>query len=487
MSSASLPYTRNALEDRNFRLLWGGQAVSLAGNGLFTVALPLEVLHLTGSPLDLALVVSGRTIPAVFLLLFAGTFVDRLSRRLVMVISDTVCGISVCLAAMVIIGGHARVWQLFMLTLVFGIAAAFFKPAATAIVRDILPRELFASASSLTSLSQSLGQYLFGPAVGGLAVVAVGAGWTFALDGLSFGVSAVCLLAMRNISEVRADGSRLLTGIAQGLRYCFSQRWLWCSLIAVGIANLSCVAPFVILEPLLVKQVFHAGPLWLGFMYAASGGGGALASLLAARRPAPVRKVAVMWKAWAGSGLSALCVGLSPFVWLSVVFAGVTWGLLTYGNIIWTPLLQRETPGDMLGRVSSIDWLFSLALIPLGTIAGGAAAAAIGVRLTVISSGAIAIATGSVLLIPGVTDPDRREVERLASLGQTEMPGQQRSARLTCLLRDRLWALRVSHFRQQRERAAAAIGVERGQALAQSWSGDQADPRRRRRRSMRAS
>jgi MFS transporter, DHA3 family, tetracycline resistance protein len=411
-----LPYTRNALEDRNFRLLWGGQAISLAGNGLFTVALPLEVLHLTGSPLDLALVVSGRTIPAVFLLLVGGTMVDRLSRRLVMLVSDSVCGISVCLAAIAIVGGHARVWQLFLLTLIFGIAAAFFRPAATAIVRDILPPGLLASASSLSALSQSLGQYLFGPAVGGLAVVAVGPGWTFAFDGLSFGVSAVCLLAMRNITEVRADGSRLWTGITQGVRYCYSQRWLWCSIVAVGIANFSCFAPFAILEPLLVRQVFHAGPVWLGLVYAASGCGGALASLFAARRPAPARKVAAIWAAWAGAGLSTLCVGLSPSIYLSAVFVGVTWALMSYGNIIWTPLLQRETPADMLGRVSSIDWLFSLALMPLGTIAGGAAVAAIGVRLTLISSGAIAAATGSVLLIPGVTSPDRREAERNAAL-----------------------------------------------------------------------
>lgn len=102
-------------------------------------------------------------------------------------------------------------------------------------------------------------------------------------------------------------------------------------------------------------------------------------------------------------------MGLVPWLWLATVFAGMTWGCSTYGNILWFPLLQQETPPDLLGRVSSVDWLFSLALSPLGPIAGAAVAAAIGVRLTLIAGGLVAAGTGTVLLIPGVTDPDRRD------------------------------------------------------------------------------
>lgn len=411
ISSESLACTKSALRNRDFALLWSGQAISLAGNGLFTVALPLEVLRLTNNPLDLAVIVSGRTIPAVFLMLFGGTLVDRLSRRTVMVVADTVCGVSVSLVSVVITVGGARLWQLFLLTVIFGSSAAFFKPASTAIVRDVLPPELFASASSLSSLSESLSLYLFGPLAGGIIVVVVGTGWAFGLDGLSFAVSVICLLAMRTAAETMAVKSRLLAGAMQGLRYCYSQRWLWWSMIAVGIANLACFAPFLILEPLLVRNVFHAGPVWLGVMYAASGGGGALASVFTARRPTPTRRVAAIWTAWAAAGVSTACVGLAPSIWISVVFAGITWGLVTYGNIIWTPLMQMETPRELLGRVSSIDWLFSLALIPLGTVIGGAVVAAIGARLTLILSGTVAATTAAVVLIPGVTDPDRRLIE----------------------------------------------------------------------------
>ncbi|HEX9336860.1 MAG TPA: hypothetical protein VF892_13290 [Pseudonocardiaceae bacterium] len=90
------------------------------------------------------------------------------------------------------------------------------------------------------------------------------------------------------------------------------------------------------------------------------------------------------------------------------IFGGLTWFGVTYGNVLWFPLMQQEVPADLLGRASAVDWMFSLALAPLGTVAGGALAGLIGVRLTLIIGGVIAVAAGAVLLMPSVTEPDRR-------------------------------------------------------------------------------
>lgn len=411
------PSAASVLRHRNFALLWSGQTVSIAGNGIFTVALPLEVLRLTDSPLDLGLVVSARMIPSVILLIIGGTLVDRLSRRLVMLISDTTCGISVSLIAVLITIRQVGLWELVALSFTFGAASAFFRPASTAIVRDILPGELLVRASSLSSLSQSLAQYLLGPLAGGIIVAAVGTGWAFGIDGASFAVSAACLAMMHGIDGVKATSSRLLAGITEGLRFCYSQRWLWWSIVALGIANVVCLVPFTILEALLVRNVYHAGPAALGIVYAASGGGGALASVIAAHRNPPQRRLTAMWSAWTIAGLCGAAIGLVPWLWLATVFVGITWGGVTYGNILWFPLIQQETPPELLGRVSSVDWLFSLALSPLGAIAGGAAAAVIGVRPALIAGGLMAAATGTVLLIPHVTDPDKR-----ATLHPAETP-----------------------------------------------------------------
>ena len=396
------------LRHRDFALLWAGQTVSLGGNGIFTVALPLEVLRLTGSPLDLALIVSARTIPSVLFLLVGGTIVDRVSRRLVMLTSDMLCCISVGIVTLLIATTGAKLWELAALTAIFGTAAAFFKPASTAINVDILPSELLTPASALSSLSMSLVQYLVGPLAGGIIVATTGTAWAFGLDALSFAVSAACLAAMHRVKPPASSRRPMLQGIREGLGYCHSQAWLWWSMIAVGIANLACYVPFTLLEPLLVKQVFRAGGLALGMLYAASGAGGIVASVCAARLPPPRRRLNAIWLGWAGAGLAAVGMGLAPTLWVAVLCGGLTWGGVTYGNILWYPLMQEQVPPDMLGRASSVDWLLSLALAPLGTIIGGAVAAEFGVRAVLIIGGAIALSTGSVLLMPSVREPDCR-------------------------------------------------------------------------------
>ena len=401
------PRVTGALRHRDFALLWAGQTVSLAGNGVFTVALPLEVLRLTGSPLELALIVSARTAPAVLLLLVGGTVVDRMSRRLVMLVSDSVCGVCVGAVAILIAAGRAGLWELAALTAAFGVASAFFKPASTAIMPDILPPGLLVSASSLSSLSQSLAQFLLGPLAGGVIVAATGPAWGFGLDAASFAVSAGCLAVMHPVPRPAGPATPVLEGIAEGLRYCRSQPWLWWSMIAVGIGNLACIVPLAIFQPLLVRQVFHAGPAALGVMYAASGAGGVLTSLYVGRRPAPRRRVAAIWAGWSGAGLAAVGLGLAPWFWLAAVFAGLTWSGVTYGNVLWFPLMQQEVPANLLGRASAVDWMLSLALAPAGTVAGGAVAMLAGVRLALIVGGSVAAATGAVLLVPGVTEPDR--------------------------------------------------------------------------------
>jgi MFS family permease len=402
------PRVTAALRNRDFALLWMGQTVSLAGNGLFAVALPLEVFRLTGSSLDLALIVTARTLAEVFLLLAGGTLVDRMSRRLVMLVSDGVSGVAVGLVALLIAAGAANLAALAALSAVFGIASAFFRPASTAINRDILPTDMLMSASSLTSLSQTLAQFLLGPLAGGILLTLTGPTWAFGLDAVSFAVGAACLAAMHRTERPTTTRSSIVDGVRDGLRYCRSQSWLWWSMIAAGLANVVCFAPFLIMQPLLVNQVFHAGPLVLGAMYAANGLGAAIAAAGAARLPPSRRRVGVIWASWGGAGLAAIALGLAPWLWLAACCAGLTSCALTYGNVRWFPLMQQEVPADLLGRASAVDWLFSLALAPLGTVAGGVAAQTIGVRPTLIVGGIIATTTTVVLLVPGVTDPDRR-------------------------------------------------------------------------------
>ena len=355
--------------------------------------------------MDLALVLAARTIPSIVLLLIGGTVVDRLSRRAVMRISDATCALGFGVLTILVVTHAERLGVFLVLAVILG-ERRVFRPASTAIVGTSCRKIFLMAANSLSSLGESLAQFLLGPILGGVLVATIAA-WAFGIDAATFAVSAACLAAMRDLTETKAAKERLTRGMAEGLRYCRSQPWLWWSMLALGLANMVCFAPTTALTALIVANAFHGGPVAFAIMVAAVGSGGAIASVIGARLPAPRRPVATMWAAWIAAGLLTAGVGLSPWLWLADVLFGLAWGMVYYGNIVWITTLQARTPATLLGRVSSVDWLISLSLTPLGTIAAGAAVLAIGIRPAVLIGGLVTAAAGAILLIPGVTAPDK--------------------------------------------------------------------------------
>src|SRR3954468_9673568 len=162
------------LRHRNFAWFWASQSASIAGTGIFRVALPLEVLRVTGNPLDLALVLALDLAPTLLFLLVGGALVDRLSRRRIMLVSDVLNGLVMLLVTTLIATGQVMLWHLLVLSLISGTATAVYLPASSAIVADILPAPLLGPGNSMMSLSQSIGQFLFGPLVGGVIVAVAG-------------------------------------------------------------------------------------------------------------------------------------------------------------------------------------------------------------------------------------------------------------------------------------------------------------------------
>lgn len=400
--------TTAALRHRDFALLWSGQSVSLIGDGVYTVALALETLRVDDRPLALALVLAARLFPTVLLLLAGGVIVDRIPRRLAMLVSDSTRGVVVAVVAVLIAFGNPEIWELVVMSVIFGAADALFFPAVTAVVPEVLPPELLVQGSALNATSQTVAQVLIGPALGGLVVAVVGFQWAFAIDGVSFAASAACLLAMTRLPRPEASGRSPLADLAEGLRYVRSQRWLWASLIAAGLANFAAFSQLSLGVPLLVRNVLHEGALALGLVLAAGGLGGVVMTLLVARLGSPRLRITSMWGSWAVSAAGIICLGSAPNVWFAGGCMLVVSGTLTYGNVLWYPMFQEIVPPELLGRASSVDWMVSLALTPLGVLVGGAAAGVIGVRLTMVIGGTTALLLCGVLFVPGVRDPERR-------------------------------------------------------------------------------
>jgi MFS family permease len=343
----------------------------------------------------------------VALLLLGGVVVDRVPRRLAMLASDLVRGAAVATIAVLVAEDSVGIAALVAMAVVFGTADAFFSPASTAVVPELLPSELLVKASALSTMSRVVALQLIGPAVGGVIVAATGTAWAFGLDAASFAISGACLVAMSARPRPSPSGRSILADAREGLSYCRSQPWLWVTIAAAGFANFALWSPLGVLIPLLVRHVLDRGAASLGLTLAAGGAGGLAGVIFVGRRGLPRRPVTVMWGGWIGAGAVAACVGLAPRVAAAAGCYAVAAALLMYSNALWTPLMQRLVPQRLLGRASSVDWLVSIALSPLGIVASGAVAASIGTRQTIVLGGLLATASGLCLLVPGVRDPDR--------------------------------------------------------------------------------
>ena len=400
--------TWSSLRHRNFALLWLGQSVSLTGDGIFSVALAIVALDVDRSPAGLSYVLAARLIPTVVFLLLGGAVADRVSRRLIMLASDLARGLVVGVVTVLLALGRLTIAELVVMSLLFGVADAAFSPASTAIVPEIVPEGLLVNANALRSTSQTVAMSLLGPALGGVVVGVIGSAWAFGLDALTFVISAGFLLAMRPGPGGPRSSASAFAHVREGMAFAARNRWFWVTLIAAALANFAAFSPLALLIPLLVRVTLHGSASALGLVFAAGGLGGVVGSMLLARLGSPRRQVAAMCLAWGLSGLAIAGIAGAANPVMAGVFEFAVIGLLVYGNTLWYPLLQRLVPPGLLGQVSSIDAMVSLALSPLGLLAAGVVSAAIGVRATLFAGAVISATTPLYLLVPRVRDPDRR-------------------------------------------------------------------------------
>ena len=395
---------------RDYRLLVGGMSVSLLGDGLFLVALAWQVYALSNAPTALASVGIAMTIPTIVCLLIGGAVSDRHDRRLVMLCADAVRALALAALAVLSVSGSLQLWELMAVAVVYGAATAFFDPASDALVPELLPPDSLAQANSLDQLIRPLALRLAGPALGGMLVGAIGVGWAFGLDAASFVVSAATLLAMsparRAVDPAEATRS-VRREVAAGLRYVRSQAWLWATLVSAAIAYLLFMGPTEVLLPFIVKNRLSDGPGALGLVFAAGGLGSLLCAIVIGQRGLPRRSLTFMYIAWTLATLAIAGYGLADRLW-GLMAASVAFNALeTAGTIAWSTAKQRLVPARLLGRVSSLDWLISIGLLPVSFAITGPVSAALGVRTTLIGAGVLGAAvTFAALLVPGVRQMD---------------------------------------------------------------------------------
>jgi MFS family permease len=387
------------LRHPQFRNLLIGRSVSFLGDAFTPVALPFAVLAAGGTATDIGLVLGVSTVVNVILLLAGGVIADRLPRRVVLLGSDLLQGAAMLAIAVLLFTHDARIWNLLLAQAVYGAGQAVNMPATTALIPEVVENKDLQSANALLSGVQST-TGLIGPGLAGILVATGGAGWAFAIDAASFAASATFLAFLRLPPRTPAPRATFFADLAAGWRELTARRWYWVSLIAHACWNFG-IAFFFVLGPVIVARHLGGAKSWGLIGVALSAGSLVGSAVLLGRRIGRPLLVGNLIITVAGFQMLTL-LGPSPLV--LIMLASAAWSdSVTVLNGAWNTTVQHLIPSEILARLSSYDWLISLAIMPAGYAAAGPIAASVGTRTALlIALGAVTIPAALTVLEPGV-------------------------------------------------------------------------------------
>ena len=405
------------LRHRDFRILWTGMTISLIGDGIFLIAIAWESYSLWNAPAALSIVGIGMTIPTIAFLLVGGVVSDRRDRRLVMAWADGLRAVAVAVLAVLVLMGALRFWELVVLVAVYGVGTAFFMPAFEAILPELLPKSDLPAANALDQFVRPIAMRLIGPVAGG-ALVAASAGIAFAIDAASFAVCLIAVLVMpRRAGRHFEVQTSSVAALKEGLRFVRQRVWLWGTLLSAAISYLVFLGPAEVLLPFLVKNELHASAGTLGLVLAAGGVGALGGAAFMGHRGHPRRDVTVMYMTWTIATLAIAGYGIANAAWELMLVCLVFNALEAAGTIVWATIKQQHVPGSMLGRVSSLDWLISIGLLPLSFVLTAPVAAVFGARATLVGAATLGAAvTLGAFFLPGMRAIERTGAPRQGPL-----------------------------------------------------------------------
>ena len=414
-----------SLKHRPFALLWTGQTTSRLGDSLYRIALSWWVLEKTGSAVTMGTVLILSQIPLLLFLLVGGVVVDRLPRIRIMFVSDLLSGLVITFVAVFSWLELLQIWHIYIASILFGFVEAFFFPAYQAAIPQITPSEFLTSANSLNGLSQRV-TGIVGPALGAALVAAGGTSVTFALDALSFFISALFVLPLlrsnldqnQRLTEpagasagpkasVRTALEQGFTDLLEGFRLVARIPWIWITILLFGFINIMEAGPRAVALPFLIKEDLGADVELLGLLGSAASLGFVLGMIWLGQYVRLRRRGLLAYLSIIGNGAALLPFAFKlpiPVLVGSMFIGGICTSVFA---LIWTHTLQEMVPGEMLGRVYSIDALGSFVLLPIGFALAGWGTDLLGAPAVFLIGGIGVI----VLVLLGLTHPSVRNLD----------------------------------------------------------------------------
>jgi MFS transporter, DHA3 family, macrolide efflux protein len=368
--------------NRDFLLLWQGQFVSMLGSQAFSVAMIFWIKRQTDSASLLGLGMLSQWVPAILLGPFGGTLADRMSRRKILILADVVRGIAaIALAALVLLepGRSGLILAgLLVLSAIMGVCDAFFRPAISATIPDLVPEKDVTRANSANRLALDVSTFL-GQGLGGVFFRIIGPGILFLIDGITYLFSAFTVGLIRlppapavvKKSSWRAAGADFWRELKLGLRYVASRKGLRYLLFLAPLESLFMVT-IVVLLPFFVEDFLHVKPDWYGFLVAAFGAGSFVGSIVAGGTNATgrVRKWAYLACAL-GFGVAAISLSLARSPWVTMGWIFAAGAMSGFNTIHALSLAQVTTPPELRGRVLGLFETLGLSAMPIAAGAAG--------------------------------------------------------------------------------------------------------------------
>lgn len=406
-------------ESRDFRLLFAGRFISFTGNAVATTAANWQVYSLTRSSLAVGLLTLTASVGMFTGLMAGGMLADSLDRRALMLASRIPLALLAALLMVNSLLGHPRLWAVYALVLCMGAISGVGSPASTAAVPALVGTSRLAAAAALNAMSSQLGT-LGGPALAGALIAGPGLAWCYGVGAACFAVFGVTLWFIRPLPPTIRAGRPGLRSMADGLRH-VRRNAVVGGMLAVDTSAMVFGMPSA-LFPALAREHFHGGAATFGLLAAAPGLGallGAATSGWATRLTRPGLVVIGAGLAW---GAAIVGFGLSGNLAVALTFLALAGMSDLISEVLRNALLQRYTPDELRGRVSSL-YLAQVTTAPsIGNAEAGLVAQLISTTFSVVSGGLACVAGALVL---GAINPALRR----ASLADTAEKAVEAPAR----------------------------------------------------------
>jgi MFS family permease len=383
------------LRERNFAWFFASRFVNIAGS-MAGVALAFAVLDVTDSASALGQVLAARTIPMVVFLLWGGVIADRVSRALILRLSNTLSALTQGTVAYLILSGQAELWMIIALEAINGVTSSVSLPAMEGVVPQLVPRDQLQPANALLSMSRGA-LAIVGPTIAALLVVTVGPGWALAFDAATWLAAAALIAQVRLPPRKPANaeaGSSMLSELREGWTVFSTTRWLWIVVLAFAVLNAIQTGALHTLGPPLAKETFGAD----GWGYALSAQSiGLLVATVVILRVSLNHPLRAGMLGVSAVSLPLLILGLDPVVLPLVVAMFVAGAGGETFNVGWALAMQENIDESMLSRAYSYDALGSFVAMPVGQLIYGPLGETFGYQDVLVVSGilyaAICVAT----------------------------------------------------------------------------------------------